>query len=397
MSQLRLLILLISLPLARFVTASKNVTETEFHYRSETRNSSSDSMINNQATFNQASDFRSNQIDPIESYLQATLGKSTHKPHLMSERHPKVLKRRKQQNPNSILSVIKNIIDNLDKIDLKRVLSDSMSQIQKGKLDLNEILKIAGIKRRSGTINHSIIDLISADGRSSQTGPIDQSTKTSGSRPKLNGSSILAESDNLLSITKQLVKLARTGFVGGEFDPSGQILNSAAGAGLLAPLIGVPTMLSAASQALQSAADESGEHSEHHHHHAAARGDMFWVVMPAIIAVGAGVIIVPLIAAWLISSAMSQNTMTVAAGRRRRKRDLLDQYLDPLSLRSTYSGLFSMLDIHRLLEDEPDLVISKLSKLHDSLESVTKHLINSTSFKTHVSLNNQLGNANRKS
>lgn len=363
MSQLKLSLILISLTITRLAIADGIpwLSQEEKH-REEQNSSYSINITNNLATNSKDADFRALQ-DFVANLDQPEVSTST----ILNQ--PKSRKSRKEKingngNKNQVLTMFSTLIENFDKIDMKRLFTETMSQVQKGKIDFNDVLSTL-TKRRS------------FDTTTARSYGINDTMRNA--KPKINGSAILAEGDNLLSITKQLVKLARTGFVGNEYPPSHPVhhINSGNMAGLLNPLIGVPSMMNGATHSLQSSADESGDHGSEHHHHAAARGDMFWVVMPALIAVGAGVIVVPLIAAWLISSTMNQNTMTVAAGKRRRRRDVLDQILDPLSLESTHAGLFRMLDIHRILEDAPDLVIAKLSRLHDALDSVNKYIINS--------------------
>lgn len=222
----------------------------------------------------------------------------------------------------NVANLLIGFLNQLEKTDFKRLLNDALSPDKP-------------ISRRS-----------------SQSG-----NSTSSPQAKSRSGVLSAEADNLLSVTKQIVKLARSQVVGNEF---GSPLGS-----WLAPL--APSMLAAASHTFQ---DSHGDFTG-----ASLKSDWFWVVVPAVIVVGAGVIVVPLIAAWLVSHMMNQNTFTVSAGKRRRKRDLLSPGVGSLhqsgSSQSIHSDLFKLIDIHRLLDHElePQLLVNKLARLHSALNS----------------------------
>lgn len=295
-----------------------------------------------------------------------------------SSKHPQYSNLESNKESRSIIhqgfnfgKLLGNVLQQLEKVDLKRLMSDSLGQSSQSRIGLGEY--IPANKRRK--TNESEYHKSSAD-LNQQGNATSDAIRVA--RPKINGSAIVTETGNLLSITRQLVKLARNGFGATEFGPTGGAhMLGGSSPNWLGPLIAMPTMLgAAASHALHASADQSLDFGQHHH---LAKSDWFWVVMPAIIAVGAGVIIVPLIAAWLVSGAMSQNTLTVAAGRRRRRRDTLGQSMDPLELKQTHSDIFQLLDLHSWLDDiAPEILISKLSRLHQALESVGTDLIGST-------------------
>lgn len=288
----------------------------------------------------------------------------------------------KSSNPaNRMLRLVSSFIEQLDRVDLKRLIAESLLQLQQSRMSVADLTLPLGNRRKFSTPTQPLQTTnVNTNQQHQPNSGANETLKRA--RPKLNGSAIATETGNIFSITRQLVKLARNGFVGAEFGPLGAI-GPALGSSptnWLGPLIAMPTMLSAAAtHAIHAASDHSADFG---HHFAASKGDWFWVVMPAIICVGAGVIIVPLIAAWLVSSAMSQNTMTVAAGRRRRRRrrDTKASFsTDPLALESTHSDLFRLLDLHRWLDDmEPETIVSKLARLHKALEFVGTELINST-------------------
>jgi len=171
---------------------------------------------------------------------------------------------------------------------------------------------------------------------------------------RLNVSALSAEGANLLSITKQLVKLARNQVLSG--GPMGMEQwfgspgSSFGGGGM-----GLPSsLMSAASSAFNEALEP------HHQQHAMGKSDWFWLVAPAVIVIGAAVIVIPLVAAYLVSNAMSQNTFTVSAGRRRRKRAAQE------------AGLGS---VEALLElQSGQRLVDRLSQFHGALESVARRL-----------------------
>lgn len=296
----------------------------------------------------------SNQPEEFElKFQEAKLKKSAEETNGTRSSGKRRAKSNGSNQTSSVIKMISSLIDQIDRLDLKRLLVESLNQLQQPRLA--ELILPSVAKRRPGLRD---------------TKSTNETLKTA----KVNGSAIAAESGNLLSITRQLVKLARNGFTGSEFGSNP--LLGAHSANWLGPLIAMPTMLSAAATHAMHAADQSAEFG--HHHLASSKSDWFWVIMPAIIAVGAGVIIVPLIAAWLVSGAMSQNTLTVAAGKRRRRRDTRGLGQDPLALELTHSDVFKLLDLHAWLDDlAPDLFVSKLSRLHEALESIGSGLVNS--------------------
>lgn len=148
---------------------------------------------------------------------------------------------------------------------------------------------------------------------------------------------LLADTSNLFSVTNQFVKLARH-----------QIGND---------LFGWPSTLFASQ-------------SQHHHGlsgtdftSAALKSDLFWFVVPAVIVVGAGVIILPLIAAKIVSGLLSQGTFTVSAGKRRKRRDLTTDISSNLKV-----ATHSLDEIAQQLFTD-DLLIKQLSKFGSILQN----------------------------
>ena len=187
-------------------------------------------------------------------------------------------------------------------------------------------------------------------------------TATSG---RLNASSSFAgETGNLLSITKQLVKLAR-GHMLNDFGPhysSYQPFYQSMPSNLAA----------AASNMFHDTFDSlSGSSSGH----LSAKSDWLWLVTPAAIVLGAGVILVPLVAAYLVSNMVQQNTFTVSAGRRRRKRQASE--LRPET--SDEQLLGHLLDWHKLFDGtNPELLVEQLARFHSALNNVDASFIKST-------------------
>ena len=266
---------------------------------------------------------------------------------------------------NSIASLVFNVLGQLEKVDVKRVLAD-LSQLGSAPPPQARTPPppASPIKASSGLTSSNI----SAAEQQQRDG-------------KLNVSALTAEGANLLGITKQLVKLARNQVLGDDQWGSGQqhyYASSFPGGyqtGLPASsaswLTSAPaSMLSAASHALHDSLDFGSHHS---HHQASLKSDWFWWAAPAVIVVGAGVIVVPLIAAWLVSQAMSQNAFTLTAGRRRRRRSTASLAGDgPDPFRPV--DLFKLLDLHQLLDDAPELLVEKLSKFYSALDSIGARL-----------------------
>lgn len=266
-------------------------------------------------------------INSLDYAPGGTLSSTHDQPELVAPKKPSAKRRsgRAAQHKSvigNVTSLFVNLLGQLEKTDFKRLINDALAMAIPEK----------GTTRRSG-----------ADGISANS-----------SQPKSRSGLLSAETDNLLSVTKQLVKLARSQVMRSEF---GSPMSS-----WLTPM--VPSMIAAASHAIHdSHADFTG---------ASLKSDWFWVVAPAVIVVGAGVIVLPLIAAWLVSHMMNQNTFTVSAGRRRRKRDLLSQGLHQFgSSSSMHSDLFKLIDIHRVLDHElePQLLVNKLAQLQSFLSS----------------------------
>lgn len=254
--------------------------------------------------------------------------------------------KRKQKSAQTISSQIANLIGQLEKVDVKQLISDS----------------IYGQ---------------TAAGESAKTASLNQSLPGSA---RISAGAITKDSANLLSITKQLVKLARNQVMGGEFGPlSGW--QSTAGF--------MPSMLASASHMLHDAPNDFTS--------ASLKSDWFWLVAPAVIVVGAGVIVVPVIAAWLVSHLMNQGSYSVSAGRRRKKRSLLDEQQLPLS--QLFNGdLLKTLNIHQLLhDDDPQLMVDKLSRFHDALARVGSALVESSSSTANTSTNYTTKPGNKRS
>lgn len=206
-----------------------------------------------------------------------------------------------------------------------------------------------------------------------------QQSAFKGKQQKLNASAIAAEKDNLLSVTRQLVKLARNQFGGGNlwFGSGSQGRDAGLFGGNSMGLLSAASQLAASSFYPEVYPDASAQvHNFGHGHAMSAKSDWFWLVMPAVIVFGAGVIVVPLIAAWLVSNAMGQSTLTVSAGKRRRRRDVSGfERPGELTLESNYADLFKMLNLHQLLDEAPDLLVNKLAKLNGAFESFKMHFL----------------------
>lgn len=277
-------------------------------------------------------------------------------------------RRRTQAQPISQLLI--NMLGQLERIDLKRIIVDSLEQV-----------------KRSNPTNDQPLDWLAsvvaplwpsrarATQRSSNDGTTNTTAKTMSNqtnkhqanrtRERISVGALSAETGNLLSITKQLVKLARSGITGSEF---GAGLGHSLAPWMAAPIM-MPSMLSAASHMF-------GHDSGSDFTSATLKSEWFWVVVPAVIVIGAGVIVIPLIAAWLVSHMMNQNTFTVTpAGRRRRKRHAPNSNEGPGN--PFRSDLLKMLDIHQLLNDEPELLVGKLSQFHKALDYIGSGLLDS--------------------
>lgn len=219
----------------------------------------------------------------------------------------------------SIAKMLIDAIGQLERVDFKRLLSDSIKQMQNS----SDFKHLTGqISSRSSTGNNT--------------------------KAKLNGP-LSNEAGNFLSVTKQLMKLARSGIMPTDSYSAYPSYWSSTSSMM-------PSMLSAASHmfAGHDQADFTG---------ASLKSDWFWLIAPAIIVIGSGVIVIPLIAAWLVSYMMNQNSLTVTAGRRRRKREAHEPQA------SGREDLATMLGVSQLLED-PRLMAESLGKFHRALESV---------------------------
>lgn len=145
-------------------------------------------------------------------------------------------------------------------------------------------------------------------------------------------SALATEAGNLLSVGGQLMKLARAGIA----EPTSSYYGGGSGssAGFGWPSSGWLASASGGGNGYQQQQQYyAGDvHEMAHAGHEwptmmAKSGEWFWTLVPAAIVVGAGVILGPLLAAWLVSHAISQNSLTLAAGRRRRRRDVAEQLI----------------------------------------------------------------------
>lgn len=281
--------------------------------------------------------FSSDQQDQYLNYSNNKLENTTQSN--KSNRAGKSSGRKRYASTPTFAQLLINLLSQLEKVDVKRLITDSMSQV-----------------KSSTRANSNLPDLRQPSRRSSNN--LTSESSTPKTKERINGSALSAETGNFLSITKQLVKLARGQMMGGAGlgGSSGEFgsLNS-----WLNPMM-MPSMLSAAGHMFQHDSNDFA---------AASKSDLFWMVVPAVIVIGAGVIVIPLIAAWLVSHMMNQNTFTVSAGRRRRRRDVSGQ-----NLFSPNSDLLQMLDIHQLMDDAPQLLVDKLTRLHAALDSVGSSL-----------------------
>lgn len=288
------------------------------------------------------------------------------------------VKRKRHQNLANFSSMLLNLLAQLEKVDVKKMISDSFSsQQQQPKSStreesskLSQIYVDDSIKQANSTkkisnkskLNNTILDHQQLNGEGGGK-----------AREGVNVSALGGDTGNLLSITKQLVKLARSQMVGSEYGST----YPGSSSWFSSPLV-MPSMLSAASHMFHDSTNDFTA--------ASLKSDWFWVVVPAVIVIGAGVIVVPLIAAWLVSHFMNQNTFTVSAGRRRRrrKRGAVDQFeaFPNQSYPDIHEDLFKMLNLHRLLDDAPQLLVDKLSRFYKALDSVGSTLTNSTINKT---------------
>lgn len=282
--------------------------------------------------------------------------------------HVQGKQKRHRSSPN-FSHLLLNLLEQLEKVDVKKIISDSLSQ-SKLSATKGASNKSFPVYRDSSTkqLSNSTIATANKNSNSNSNGnklnnTIEPDHPDGRAREGFNASVLGGDTGNLLSITKQLVKLARNQMVGGEYGSTYPSSSS-----WFSPLV-MPSMLSAASHMLH---DSNADFTA-----ASLKSDWFWVVVPAVIVIGAGVIVVPLIAAWLVSNMMNQNTFTVSAGRRRRrrKRDVsfsnqFNQEFPNQTHSSIHEDLFKMLDIHRLLDDAPQLLVDKLSRFYTALDSV---------------------------
>lgn len=260
-----------------------------------------------------------------------------------NKRLPIAIANNNNNNNNNLTKTIASLLSQLERLDVRRMILDSINQI--APVDSSSNRKV-----KSPTDSSRLNLTHEANGKA-----------FTGNKSRLSVSALGQETGNLMSVTKQIVKLARSQMLGpdmGNYMASG-----------LAPSLIMPSMLSAASHLMHDSVSPDWAASS------LAKSEWFWVVVPAVIVIGAGVIVVPLIAAWIVSHMMNQNTFTVSAGRRRRRRDVQGIGVDPLSFETTHRDLFKMLDIHQLLaSDDPQLVVNKLARLHQILGSVGESL-----------------------
>lgn len=278
---------------------------------------------------------------------------STHRSGRKLDSNRRRRKRQQQVTGNSFAKLFINLLGELEKVDFKRLIADSLSEgrspnvVSNSSSNLDEkLVRRSGNRRMNNITTTTMVDKVGIN---------DVGVK---SRERVNSSALGGDTGNLLSITRQLVKLARSQMVAGN-DYGSMYPSSSSWFSPIMPIM--PSMLSAASHMLHDSGDSLTA--------ASLKSDWFWVVVPAMIVIGAGVIVVPLVAAWLVSHMMNQNTFTVSAGRRRRKRSS-GLPTDSTGGSSIHQDLFRMLDIHRLLDDAPQLVVEKLSRLHSALDSV---------------------------
>lgn len=332
--QTKLIFLFLGLALARLSSAESQLEVTK---RQETDHSSGGGSVSVLDGINSLEHTQQAIDVPLVSQ-QAQVTAPTVKSSRRRSKSKSLVSRRQQQQPIAIL--IANLLNQLERADFRRVLSDLVASSSSAPLDHAE--------QRSAS-SGKVYANKSADVKLASA-PASQQQRDG----KLNVSALSAESGNLLSITKQLVKLARNQVLGNEF---GHYF--AGSPSWSSPLM--PSMLSAASYALHDSLDFGG-----HSTGASLKNEWFWWVAPAVIVIGTGVIVLPLIAAWLVSQAMSQNTFTVSAGRRRRRRSAPVASGD----HKHHLDLFKLLNIHRLLDDAPELLVEQLSRLHDALDHV---------------------------
>lgn len=324
MANLKLLVLMANLVFVRFATAEHQQLHNQTSDPEATSKLTSQQkqfeIFDNINSLDYSPDHQI-RVEPVVSTMsQSTSNTVVSQPDKSSKRTGKSRAgNRKRVAPSSTAAVahlLMNLVGQLEKVDVKRLILDSFAT--RNSHNGNEF------QQR----NHT-------------------STNTKG-KERVNVSALSAETGNLLSITKQLVKLARNQYGGGEFiDPS------------TGPPLFMPSMLSAAASHIFH--DSTGDFTG-----AALKSDWFWMVVPAVIVIGSSVIVIPLIAAWIVSNMMSQNSFTVSAGRRRRKRDIEYSGDDTL-----HKDMFKLLDVHQLLKDSvPQLLIGKLSRLDEALKRV---------------------------
>lgn len=340
--------------------------------QSQIDTNSAGQQIGEKADFKTAEKTESNGNRPVgvKSHRNARkLDNHNHK-----HNHKQGNRKRQQSSPN-FSHLLLNLLGQLEKVDVKRIISDSLSQSRSWQTreesdeSFNPIYRDSLFKQLN---NSTTMTNKGTSNRINNT--IEPDNLNGKTREGVNASAFGSDTGNLLSITKQLVKLARNQIVGGEYGSTYPSSSS-----WFSPLV-MPSMLSAASHMLH---DSNADFTA-----ASLKSDWFWVVVPAVIVIGAGVIVVPLIAAWLVSHMMNQNTFTVSAGRRRRRRrrdvSFSNQYSEfPNQIHSNiHEDLFKMLDIHRLLDDAPQLLVDKLSRFYNALDSVGSTLSSAAFNKT---------------
>lgn len=124
---------------------------------------------------------------------------------------------------------------------------------------------------------------------------------------------------------------------------------------------------SMASQLLRLARGQ--EHGWEYDYGATAKSDWFWLIVPAVIVVGAGVIILPLIAACFVSM-FTSGSYTLSAGRKKR---------DVTGAENQAANGRSLLDIYKSMSGNQDFIqqlIGDLAQFDKALSSVERFIQN---------------------
>ena len=321
MAQLKLLFIVANVVLIKFTLASTNGQSDDLDSLNGTRQADTVAVLENINSLDFGSRIDDHWLASKTEQQEANRMADQPRPAKAGKRK-RVGKSRQQQASNLAGGLVLSLLSQLDKLDFKRIMASSLAQ-------LGQELGGGPIERRSASDEQKATN---------KSGP------TNGKERGHIGASMVADTGNLLSITKQLVKLAR-----------GQVLSDF-GSGWWAPgSMTAPSMLSAASHLLHDSSDFHG---------ASLKSDWFWLVAPAVIVIGTGVIVIPLIAAYLVSHLMNQNTFTVTAGRRRRRRQVAEPLAPP-----------GELDLRHLFEAAPQLLINQVSRLNQAFESVESKLV----------------------